>query len=221
VFRRPSNLGWFSFRLTAALRAGAVVTWGVAWGCALWAPGSETVQRVAEFHGAEPNPAVTMRIPEPLRAGWTEPGFGARSFIGSRSVGLDEGGYSVMLVGGSGKSRQAHAAFGEYGLPCAALMWIEPSTDSKLRDGLEAPEWLEPRDGMSWDTTLARKARLPTRVLVLGFIANTLLATGGLIGAVAGLGLARRRLRRAKGRCVRCGYDRRGLVGACPECGAA
>ena len=33
----------------------------------------------------------------------------------------------------------------------------------------------------------------------------------------------RRRRRRRRGRCVRCGYDRRGLshVGSCPECGAA
>src|SRR5439155_5802664 len=46
-----------------------------------------------------------------------------------------------------------------------------------------------------------------------------LLLTPGVAGLWARV---RRRTRRAKGLCVRCGYDLRGNVsGVCPECGAA
>jgi len=65
---------------------------------------------------------------------------------------------------------------------------------------------------------------LPTRILPLGFTLNNLLAAGVLLGMVEGFALARRRVRRAKGRCVACGYDRGGLADnavACPECGGA
>jgi len=52
---------------------------------------------------------------------------------------------------------------------------------------------------------------------------NALLAAGVLLGAVEGFGFARRRARRAKGRCVACGYDRGGLLNdaVCSECGTA
>jgi len=67
-----------------------------------------------------------------------------------------------------------------------------------------------------------RCVQLPYRVLPLGFTLNTLLAAGVLLGVAEGFAFARRRVRRAKGRCVACGYDRGGLAGdaaACPECG--
>ena len=62
---------------------------------------------------------------------------------------------------------------------------------------------------------------IPLDVLPLGFTLNTLLAAGLVLGVVEGVRLARRRLRRKRGRCPACGYDRRGLAegAACPECG--
>jgi hypothetical protein len=62
---------------------------------------------------------------------------------------------------------------------------------------------------------------VPMRILPLGFTLNTLLAAGVLLGVGEGFSFARRRARRAKGRCAACGYDRGGLAGdaACPECG--
>jgi hypothetical protein len=65
--------------------------------------------------------------------------------------------------------------------------------------------------------------QLPLEILPLGFTLNTLLAAGVLLGVVEGFAFARRRARRAKGRCVACGYDRGGLpndAAACSECGA-
>jgi hypothetical protein len=62
---------------------------------------------------------------------------------------------------------------------------------------------------------------LPFRILPLGFTLNTLLAAGVLLGLSEGFAFARRRVRRAKGRCPACGYDRAGITMdvACPECG--
>lgn len=62
---------------------------------------------------------------------------------------------------------------------------------------------------------------LPLRPIWWGLALNTLLASvvwGGLLfGPVA----VRRRIRRRRGRCVRCGYDLRDQVApGCPECGA-
>ncbi len=66
-------------------------------------------------------------------------------------------------------------------------------------------------------------ACLPLRVIPLGFALDTALAAGVLLGVVEGLASARRRVRRARGRCPSCNYDRRGLAAdaACPECGGA
>jgi hypothetical protein len=62
---------------------------------------------------------------------------------------------------------------------------------------------------------------LPTAVLPLGFALNTLFYAAVLLGVVEGVAFARRRIRRRKGRCASCGYDRAGLAegAACPECG--
>jgi hypothetical protein len=64
--------------------------------------------------------------------------------------------------------------------------------------------------------------RLPVQPLAGGMIADTAIYAGAwsMIGALASVG--RRRLRKRRGVCPACQYDRRGLpAGApCPECGA-
>jgi hypothetical protein len=77
-----------------------------------------------------------------------------------------------------------------------------------------------------WATSLTHPSRgfagkLPTRILPLGFVLNTLFYAAVLLGVVECVASARRRVRRGKGRCPSCGYDRAGLAegSACPECG--
>jgi len=79
-----------------------------------------------------------------------------------------------------------------------------------MREVLEVPVKSSVNDGL-----------LPAGIIPLGFALNTLLAVGVLLGATEGIAFARRRVRRAKGRCAACGYDRGGLANdaACPECG--
>jgi hypothetical protein len=62
---------------------------------------------------------------------------------------------------------------------------------------------------------------IPLRPLPLGLAANTLLYAAPPFIVLAAIPAARRALRRRRGLCPVCGYDRRGLGGAspCPECG--
>jgi hypothetical protein len=62
---------------------------------------------------------------------------------------------------------------------------------------------------------------LPARPLWPGLAADTLIWAALIWLALLAM-TARRRLRRRRGRCVRCGYDLRGAAhDQCPECGAA
>jgi hypothetical protein len=66
--------------------------------------------------------------------------------------------------------------------------------------------------------------RLPIVPLFPGFLLNTLFYAV-VVGAILALPLSlvplRCRLRARRGRCPKCNYDRAGLAGPCPECGAA
>jgi len=61
---------------------------------------------------------------------------------------------------------------------------------------------------------------LPLRPIFPGFIVNTLFYAAIWFGVLFVPGIAKRAIRRKRGRCVKCGYDLRGDVAAgCPECG--
>lgn len=65
------------------------------------------------------------------------------------------------------------------------------------------------------------KGTVPLRPLAGGLAINTLLFAAPPFIVLAAIPVARRELRRRRGRCPVCGYDRRGLdvVSPCPECG--
>jgi hypothetical protein len=63
---------------------------------------------------------------------------------------------------------------------------------------------------------------LPLKPIWAGFLADAVFYALLFAAIAAALGPARRWFRRRRGKCERCGYDRRGLVSTtpCPECGA-
>jgi hypothetical protein len=206
-------------KLTLCTLAGAVVTWGVAWGCALWAPLGPMSQEpgFADDFALRRAAALGLSsgsdIAKPLlsRRVARGPGYLSEYFsLGTRGS-TDRPGVHVFLA-----VIPRRAIEGRAGWPWAAFqsgMVLDPKLS--IMDGIEAPAVLKPEESSGMRL-------LPTRMLPLGFALNTLLAAGVLLGVVEGVAFARRRVRRAKGRCVACGYDRGGFEGdaaACPECG--
>lgn len=62
---------------------------------------------------------------------------------------------------------------------------------------------------------------IPFLPMWAGLAGNAAVFAGVWLVPLVGIGVVRRRLRKRGGRCVGCGYDRRGLAAgaACPECG--
>ncbi len=94
-----------------------------------------------------------------------------------------------------------------------------------LSSGLEL--WAAPRPPIATapafpiEYAVTDRFALPLLPLWPGFLLNTLFYTLLLFGAWRLPGVLRRAVRRRRGRCIRCGYDRDGLDPgtACPECG--
>lgn len=93
--------------------------------------------------------------------------------------------------------------------------------------GEQPPKYAIPleSDSSSPGWMMVPRRALPLLPLLPGFLVNTLCATPGwwlvVVTIFAGCGSVRRRHRRRRGRCVRCGYILRRTDGrACSECGA-
>jgi hypothetical protein len=182
-------------KLALCILAGAVVTWAVAWGCALWGPLAPLDEFTKRSGGAWPN--GTPRE-------WT-------SYDQFDSASL-----TVTEVFTRGEDTRGCVLANEvtFGFPLRSMRvteWGGPSREAVTTAIATKATWRLNPDGYG----------LPTRILPLGFALNTLLAAGVVLGVVEGLGAARRWRRRSKGRCPSCNYDRGGLArdAACPECG--
>jgi hypothetical protein len=210
--RRPSptSAKRWTLKLALCLLAGAVVTWGVAWGCAL-SPRGPVVRRTIQGPSALTE-AAAMGVP-------------LHHWYQSGTLHVEQHfdfGFEVLVLDLTRKSftsDDTHHLPTEYivssdtwaGWPGRAL-WCGGRGSFPLEGALELPPILAQRLNVR---------KLPARILPLGFALNTLFYAAVVLGMVECVAFARRRVRRSKGRCPSCGYDRAGLANgaACPECG--
>jgi hypothetical protein len=193
----------WTLKIALYLLAGAVVTWGVAWGCALW--GGKWASAMTETDGWPPEAPREWPAPGLETTGH---GFGRRERSWQRAgmilhpTGRNDGSYYIENIPAN-EFYLAHRL--NTGWPRLAMTRL----------------WLVSSGSGVHSSTTGLAANVPTRILPLGFTLNTLFYAAALLGVAEGVAFARRRVRRGRGRCPSCGYDRAGLAegSACPECG--
>lgn len=219
----------FKIAVVAAV-LGVVVNVLVAWGCALWvaAPASE---RTADLSGFARSFVPAEWVVAPAGdAVWGEFSFSAavtartgmrveNCFVEARGVSRAEQ-QPVSFVSGLVTVQAC-------GWPCVCLgsACLENGTPPHLVAALPVPAFLQgpsPRGGwtLGWNAVRLRPG-LPLRPITASFVVNSLLYAAIVAGLITVPRAVRCMLRRRKGRCTACGYDRRGLSSetACPECG--
>ncbi|MGE3109561.1 MAG: hypothetical protein AB7G11_11215 [Phycisphaerales bacterium] len=165
------------------------------------------------------------------QAGWTSqdntwvqiPASGMQELHGTRRVGmLDRG--AVMFTRSSSISAVVPIGSDASGYARRTASWFwRPYSPSRTRswdDQWHLSRWDEWRLGRTgWYTTTGAGETSRVVSIPLWLVAVVVAIPAG-VSSLAALRAARRRRR---GRCIRCGYDRRGLIdqAPCPECGAA
>jgi hypothetical protein len=186
---------------------GVVLTVGVAWGLSLWSP-------FQSFTGFSYHGPVESAFGGRLAGKWPDESW-HESRIWGRGVRVDGWRDPVEWV--------RHMTHTRAGLPahCLEGFQIWEATGETLVGMVPAPRWLG-RDrfsaiGMSWTSPA-----IPLLPIWRGFGLNVVMYGTAVFLLWAGPGAIRRSVRKRRGRCVRCGYDLRGLPDAeakCPECG--
>jgi hypothetical protein len=101
-------------------------------------------------------------------------------------------------------------------LQCEHLTMGPDAVPHDVRDGIKLEPALLGSGPYAW---LAPRA-IPLRPIWSGFLVNTLFYAAILAVLFLAPERTRRTLRRRRGRCITCNYDRRGIPdGPCPECG--
>lgn len=229
---------WFqrwAWRAGLCLALGLLTTVAVAWGLAAWLPhaGLWSARRYDARPSSSPIRAIdTWECGRTgmLRRQWLAEVWGATYYHGrpptSRSA--PEG-----YVPESGPL---------WGAPPSPDPWAPSATSYGCEDARGWPalamwcEFKQVKKGGGWvwqasrgllispsdDRQLLNVRVLPARPLWPGLIANTSVYAVGWAGLLVILDWRRHVWRRARGRCVGCGYELRGLTpgAACPECGA-
>lgn len=110
--------------------------------------------------------------------------------------------------------------------------WTPPEPGASLlsftvQDGtltaVPPPAWApeNPRGLWVLERGAQRVGEIPFLPIWAGLAGNTAVFAAACLVPMVGVGVVRRRLRKRGGKCLGCGYDRRGLAvgAACPECG--
>ncbi len=108
------------------------------------------------------------------------------------------------------------------GWPCRALLFEEHGARGARQvivGGLAVPHW-QNKELIGWR---GYGVTLPYIPIWRGLLANTAIFAAAWSVLLYGVPLVQREIRRRKGHCVKCGYDRQGLDAdaRCPECGEA
>ena len=206
--RRRSTL-----KLALAIAAGALFTWVVAWGCALWMPLSPgepvlstgpDAEATALSAGLEPlDESMQWRVTSRV---WTGPGIRV----------------TEQLATPERTARPTFESFARFpwndvsaGFPLPALEGKRSLMYVHADSAIFPPRWAQ-------RPPPARPARMLQLIpRPLGFALNTFVYAALVVGAFELTALSRRRARVSRNRCPSCNYDRTGLhfLAACPECG--
>jgi hypothetical protein len=217
---------------------GALTTAAIAWGFAILGTPRDSARIVAHnaVRALRPSEGKGFLLYQTVKARgmvWTRSSIALRAIVGQtylttrspEQVGapwpeafrVPWGDHSAWPVSGA-----EYVAYG-FGWPCLALRSSalidcgrngSPIVESS---GLRLP----PNLGTRFPSlVLYGTVLLPIRPMWLGFILDAALFSLGWSALVIGLPRIRRIRRGRQGRCVTCGYDVRGGLGPCPECGA-
>jgi hypothetical protein len=197
--------------MTVWLVVGAGCSLAVAWACVMWGP-----PRASAFDASLP-PADPRAVEFRTRFPPSTSSYDAYGCFTARGAG-----WSVDdLIATQHRLPKTHPENNRRlrtvvaGWPFACVRGREVTRDGSTELMGAVPNAAATRTGLRM---------LPMAPVWPGAFVDTLLCAGACAGVAAAWRLLRQRRRRARGRCMRCGYDLRGRRGdapaACPECGS-
>jgi hypothetical protein len=219
-----------ALRIAISLLAGVVLTWGVAWGLALFSHRGATEDGGGRWKPPGTDLAMSYYF-ECTRSAGSVYFYWTRGFIlvSHEGVAIDAPPeppmhecvphWAVAHVERSCLAPVAQSGsplwLEGFGWPCVAAYSIDaPGRNGQVAYGLPVPWRAVRRPNWASDGN----AVLPLRPIWAGIGINVAFFGSVNFALLAAPGIIRRHRRRRGGRCVVCGYDKRGLS-SCPECG--